>query len=175
VKRREFIAGIAAAAAWPFTARAQPMPVIGFLGLTSFDEWKRYVASFHQGLNEGGFVAGRNVAIEYRWAEGRYEQLALMATDLATRKVDVIVTVAPPAATAAKAATQVIPIVFFMGADPVKLGLITSFNRPGSNITGVSVLANSIGAKRLQLLHEVAPQSSISGFLVNPTNLEQRT
>jgi putative ABC transport system substrate-binding protein len=163
--------GSAAAAVSPLAARAQQAtPVIGFIGLTSFDEWKRYVEAFHQGLGEAGYVAGRNVAMEYRWAEGQYDRLPAMAADLAARKVNVIVTVAPPATLAAKAATQVIPIVFFMGSDPVKLGLIASFNRPGGNITGVTALANAIGAKRLQLLHEIVPQSPVSALLVNPTN-----
>jgi putative tryptophan/tyrosine transport system substrate-binding protein len=171
VKRRDFITLVGGAAMWPLAARAQQaMPVIGLLGLTSFEEWKRYVAAFHQGLGEGGFVAGRNVAMEYRWADGHYDRLPALAADLVARKVNVIVTVAPPAALAAKAATTTIPIVFFMGSDPLKLGLIASFNRPGGNITGVTALANAIDAKRLQLLHEVVPQSKISGFLVNPTN-----
>jgi putative ABC transport system substrate-binding protein len=173
VRRREFILG-SAAASWPVVARAQqakqPMPVVGFLGLTSFEEWKTYVEAFHQGLGEAGYVAGRNVIMEYRWSDGHYDRLSPMAADLAARQVNVLVTVAPPAALAAKAATQTIPIVFFMGSDPVKLGLIESFNRPGGNITGVSVLANAIDAKRLQLLHDVVPPSKVSAFLVNPTN-----
>jgi putative ABC transport system substrate-binding protein len=172
MRRREFIATlVGAAAAWPLTARAQQaMPVIGFIGLTSFDEWKKYVEAFHQGLGEAGYVAGRNVAMEYRWAEGHYERLPTMAADLVERKVDVIVPIAPPATLAVKAATQRVPVVFFMGSDPVKLGLVASLNRPGGNVTGVTALANAIGAKRLQLLREIVPQSAASGLLVNPTN-----
>jgi putative tryptophan/tyrosine transport system substrate-binding protein len=174
VKRREFITLIGGAAvAWPLAARAQQhsaMPVIGFIGLTTFDEWKRYVAAFHQGLGERGYVVGRNVTMEYRWAEGRYERLPAMAAELVARNVDVIVPVAPPAALAVKAATQTIPVVFFMGSDPVKLGLVPNLNRPGGNITGVSALANDINAKRVQLLHELVPQSSVIAVLVNPSN-----
>src|SRR4051812_47124533 len=118
MKRREFMILFGAAAAYPFAARAQvPMPVIGFIGVTSLEEWKRYVDAFHRGLQEAGFVAGRNVALEYRWAEGRYDQLPAMAADLVGRKVNVIVAVAPPAAQAVKAATGIIPTVFFMGSD----------------------------------------------------------
>jgi putative ABC transport system substrate-binding protein len=172
MKRRQFIAMFGGAAALPFAARAQQtaMPVIGFIGVTSYDEWKRYVVAFHQGLKEAGYVEGANVAMQYRWAEGQYDRLPAMAADLVDRKVDVIVTIAPPAAVAAKAATQTIPIVFFMGSDPVKFGLVASLNRPGGNITGVSALANSIGAKRLQLLREVAPDAAANAMLVNPTN-----
>jgi putative ABC transport system substrate-binding protein len=172
MRRREFIAALAsAAAAWPLAAHAQQTPpVIGFIGLTSFDEWKKYVDAFHQGLGEAGYVAGRNVTMEYRWAEGHYERLPAMAADLVERKVDVIVPIAPPATLAVKAATQRIPVVFFMGSDPVKLGLVASLNRPGGNMTGVTALANAVGAKRLQLLREIVPHSTTSGLLVNPTN-----
>jgi putative ABC transport system substrate-binding protein len=155
--RRELLALAALASVWSHAVGAQTMPVIGFIGVTSFDEWKRYVAAFHQGLGEAGFVADRNVAMEYRWAEGRYERLPGMAADLVARKVNVIVAAAPPAALAVKAATQSIPIVFFMGSDPVKLGVVPNINRPGGNITGVSAL-------------EVAPQSQATGLLINPTN-----
>jgi putative ABC transport system substrate-binding protein len=146
------------------------LPVIGFIGVTSYAEWSNYVAAFHRGLSETGYVDGRNVSMEYRWAEGRYDQLPGMAADLVRRQVDVIVTVAPPAALAAKAATATIPIVFFMGSDPVKLGLVASLNRPGGNITGVTALANDIGAKRLQMLREVVPAAATNAVLVNPTN-----
>ena len=170
LNRRELLALAGLASVWPHAVAGQTMPVIGFIGVTSFDEWKRYVTAFHQGLGEAGFVAGRNVAVEYRWAESQYDRLPAMAADLIARKVNVIVAVAPPAALAVKAATQSIPIVFFMGSDPVKLGLVPNINRPGGNITGVSALANEIGAKRLQMLREVAPQSQTTGLLVNPTN-----
>jgi putative ABC transport system substrate-binding protein len=171
VRRRAFIAALGSAAVWPFAARSQQaMPVIGFLGVSSFEQWKRYVGAFLEGLGKGGFVTGKNIAIEYRWAEGRYDRLPSMAADLVARKVDVIVAIAPPAMLAVKAATTTIPIVFFTGADPVKLGVVASLNRPGGNITGVTALANAIGAKRLQILREVLPQSRASGLLVNPTN-----
>jgi len=171
MKRREFMILFGAAAAYPLAARAQvPMPVIGFIGVTSLEEWKRYVDAFHRGLQEAGFVAGRNVALEYRWAEGRYDQLPAMASDLVGRKVNVIVAVAPPAAQAVKAATGTIPTVFFMGSDPVKLGIVASLNRPGGNVTGVSMLANQVGPKRLQLLREIMPAVTGFALLVNPTN-----
>jgi putative ABC transport system substrate-binding protein len=173
MRRREFIALIGGAAAgWPLTARSQraAMPVVGFLGAPSAKEWTKFVAAFQDGLRETGFVDGRNVKIDYHWAEGRYDQLPAMAADLVARHVDVIVTIAPPAATAAKAATASIPIVFFLGSDPVKLGYVTSLSRPGGNMTGVTMLANSLGAKRLQLMREVLHQPVAFGMLVNPTS-----
>jgi putative ABC transport system substrate-binding protein len=172
MKRREFIFALGGAAALPLAARAQQtaMPVIGFIGVTSYDEWKRYVVAFHQGLKAAGYVEGNNVTMQYRWAEGQYDRLPAMAADLVDRKVDVIVTIAPPAAVAAKAATQTIPIVFFMGSDPVKFGLVESLNRPGGNATGVSMLANVVGPKRLQLLREIVPATATNALLVNPTN-----
>jgi putative ABC transport system substrate-binding protein len=172
MKRREFIALLGGAAAMPLAARAQiaPMPVIGFIGVTSLEEWKRYVDAFHQGLKEAGFVAGQNVAMQYRWAEGHYDRLPAMADDLVGRKVNVIVAIAPPAAQAVKAASQTIPIVFFIGSDPVKLGLVSSLNRPDGNVTGVSMLANVVGPKRLQLLREIVPAAATNALLVNPTN-----
>jgi putative tryptophan/tyrosine transport system substrate-binding protein len=173
VRRREFIALIGGAAAgWPLTARSQPaaMPLVGFLGPTSAKEWARFVAAFQGGRREAGFVDGRNVKVEYHWAEGRYDQLPAMAADLVARHVDVIVTIATPAAAAAKAATANIPIVFFLGSDPVKLGYVASLSRPGGNMTGVTMLADSLGAKRLQLMREVVRQPVTFGMLVNPTN-----
>jgi putative ABC transport system substrate-binding protein len=173
MRRRNFLKllGGGVAAGVPLSVRAQQsLPVIGFIGVTSYDEWKKYVLAFHQGLKEAGFVEGQSVAVEYRWAEARYDRLPAMAADLVTRKVNVIVAVAPPAAVAVKAASQTIPIVFFMGSDPVKLGLVTSLNRPGGNITGVSALANAIGAKRLQLLREIVPAAATNAMIVNPTN-----
>jgi putative ABC transport system substrate-binding protein len=175
MKRREFIALLGGTAAWPFVARAQqaPMAVIGFLGLTSQSEWGKFVLALNNGLAETGYVEGRNLRIEYRWADGHYERLPAMAADLVRRKVDVIVTIAPPATLAAKAATTTIPIVFFMGSDPVQHGMVASLNRPGGNITGVTVLANEIGVKRLELLREIAPGSVAAGviaLLLNPTN-----
>jgi putative ABC transport system substrate-binding protein len=176
MKRRAFISLLGGAAvAWPLAARAQQAPaaVIGFLGLTSQSEWAKFVLALQSGLAETGYVEGRNLRIEYRWADGHYDRLPPMAADLVRRKVDVIVTIAPPAALAAKAATTTIPIVFFMGSDPVQHGVVASLNRPGGNITGVTVLANEIGVKRLELLREIAPARVTAGVIAlmrNPTN-----
>jgi putative ABC transport system substrate-binding protein len=172
MKRRAFIALVSGAAVLaPLAARAQqPMPEIGFIGVTSLEEWKRNVDAFHQGLKESGFIEGRNVSIEYRWAEGRYERLPAMVADLVGRKVNVIVAIAPPAALAVKAGNPTIPTVFFMGSDPVQFGLVASLNRPGGNVTGVSMLANIVGPKRLQLLREVVPAAATYALLVNPAN-----
>jgi putative ABC transport system substrate-binding protein len=170
MKRREVLLALGASGMWPLVSRAQTMPVIGFLGITSSDEWKNYVVAFHDGLKQAGFVEGRNVAIQYRWADGQYDQLQAMATDLVGRRVDIIVVIAPPAALAAKAATQTIPIVFFMGSDPVRYGLVVSLNRPGGNVTGVSIIANAVNARRLQLLRQVVPDTATNALLVNPTN-----
>jgi len=173
VRRREFIALLGATAALlPRAARAQqPMPIVGFIGVTAFDEWKIYVEAFHKGLGEAGYVVGRNVAIEYRWAEGRNERLPMLAADLVERGVAVIVAADGTAtALAAKAATPKTPIVFMVGADPVELGLVSSLARPGGNITGVGALAVGTVAKRLQLLHELIPAATEIAFLRNPTN-----
>jgi ABC-type uncharacterized transport system substrate-binding protein len=173
MRRREFVTLLGgAAAAWPLTARSQPaaMPLVGFLGSTSAKDWARLVAAFQDGLRETGFVDGRNVKIDYHWAEGRYDQLPAVAADLVARHADVIVTIATPAAAAAKAATGSIPIVFFLGSDPVKLGYVASLSRPGGNMTGVTMLADSLGAKRLQLMREVVRLPVAFGMLVNPTN-----
>jgi putative ABC transport system substrate-binding protein len=138
--------------------------------VTSFEEWKAYVAAFGQGLKAAGFVEGQNVAIQYRWAEGHYERLPAIVADLVGRHVNVVVAISPPSARAAKAASQTIPIVFFIGSDPVKLGLVESLNRPGGNATGVSMLANVVGPRRLQLLREIVPATATNALLVNPTN-----
>jgi putative tryptophan/tyrosine transport system substrate-binding protein len=156
---------------WAGTGRAQgAMPVIGVLGTTSLKEWGKYVAALEEGLKEAGFVNGRNVTIEYRWAEGHYDRLKAMAADLVARHPDVIVSIAPPSTAVAKAATATIPIVFFLGSDPVKLGYVASLNRPAGNMTGVTMLANSLGVKRLQLMREVVHKPAVFGMLVNPTN-----
>jgi putative ABC transport system substrate-binding protein len=171
-RRRDFIAGLGGAAAVPLAARAQQpaMPVIGFLGSESAELWASPMRAFHQGLADAGYAEGRNVAIEYRWAEGRNDRLTAMAADLAHRRVTVIA--APgsvAAALAAKAATAMIPIVFDTGADAVVTGLVGSLSRPGGNLTGVSTLGVEIGPKRVEMLHELIPAATSIGVLINPT------
>jgi putative tryptophan/tyrosine transport system substrate-binding protein len=171
MKRRTFIAGLASTGAWPVAAWAQPMPVVGVLNATSSVWYARELAAFRQGLNEGGYVEGRNVAIEYYSAEGQYDRLPALAADLVLRRVSVIATIGGiSSALAAKSATTMIPIVFEVGVDPVEMGLITSLARPGGNITGVASLNLEVGPKKLQLLHELVPTATIIGLLVNPAN-----
>jgi putative ABC transport system substrate-binding protein len=146
------------------------IPVIGYLNSESLETYRDYFNAFHQGLNEAGFVEGRNVAIEYRWADGRNDRLPALAADLVRRQVSVIATNNTPSALAAKGATASIPIVFLVGSNPVLIGLAASLNRPGGNLTGVSILNTEIIEKRLELMHELVPGAGTIAFLVNPTN-----
>jgi ABC-type uncharacterized transport system substrate-binding protein len=175
VKRRELIRLLAGATVWPLAARAQQtaMPVIGFLSSRSPGESSAVVAAFRRGLGEAGFVEGRNAHIAFRWAEGRNDRLPALATDLVTHQASVIVaTGGGPSAMAAKTATTTVPIVFTFGSDPVKAGLVASFNRPGGNLTGVSWFSSDLGPKRLELLLELAPKTAVIALLVNPNNAE---
>jgi putative ABC transport system substrate-binding protein len=171
IGRRKLLAALGgAAAAWPVVARAQQaaMPVVGFLNGGSPDANR--VAAFRQGLNEIGYIEGRNLAIEYHWAEGQYDRLPALAADLVRRPVNVIAATSTPAAITAKAATTTIPIVFITSSDPVQLGLAASLNRPGANLTGATTLAIEITPKRLEILHELLPTAKLFALLVNPTN-----
>jgi putative ABC transport system substrate-binding protein len=173
MRRREFIkAFVSTAAAWPLCARAQqPRPVIGFLSSASPDAYSDRLRALRQGLKEVGYVEGQNVQIEYRWSEGRNDQLATLAAELVRQQVAVIVAAGgTPSALAAKAATATIPIVFAIAVDPVEIGLVTSVNRPGGNLTGVTNLNAEIGPKRLELLHELVPAATIVAVLVDPTS-----
>ena len=175
MRRRDFIKVIAGSAtAWPVTARAQqPMPVIGYLGTTTADDFTSRLAAFREGLKQTGYIEGQNVVIEYRWPEGHYDRLPMLAADLVRRQVAVIAAVGgEPSPLAAKAATATIPIVFSLGTDPVRLGLVASLNQPTGNMTGVYFLQSELGAKRLGLLHEVLPKATVIGLLVNPNFAE---
>jgi ABC-type uncharacterized transport system substrate-binding protein len=173
MRRREFIGLLGGAAAWPLAARAQQpaMPVIGLLTAGFPETSVNRVSAFRQGLNETGYVEGQNVAVEYRWAEGRYDRFPELVADLIRRNANVIATPGSPDATrAAKAATSTLPIVFAVGEDPVKLGLVATLARPGTNMTGVNFFASELSAKRLGLLRELVPRAARVAVLINPTN-----
>src|SRR6202158_6222652 len=173
MRRREFITLLGGSAiTWPLAARAQQPapPVVGFLGSGSPQSDAFRLAAVQQGLTESGYVEGRNVAFEYRWAEDHYERLPALAAELVRREVAVIASIGGITSTvAAKAATATIPIVFEIGGDPIKLGLVATLNRPGGNITGVTFLISTLTAKQFEVLHETVPKAALIGFLVNPT------
>jgi putative tryptophan/tyrosine transport system substrate-binding protein len=174
MKRRKFITLLGGAAVtWPTTLRAQQlaMPAIGFLHLTSLETKQSYLAAFHRGLGETGYVEGRNVAVEYRWGQGHNDRLPSLVAELVRLQVSVIVVLESTAgALAAKAATQTIPIVFMQGADPVRIGLVSSLNHPGGNLTGINLFLAEVAAKRFGLLLELVPSAKSIGYLYNPTN-----
>jgi putative tryptophan/tyrosine transport system substrate-binding protein len=177
MRRREFIAGLGSAAVWQSAARSQQpaMRVVGFLGAPAAAPYAPFASAVRQGLRESGFVEGQNLTIEYRWAEGHYDRLPALATDLVRQRVAVIIPIGgAPATIAARAATSTIPIVFNMTADPVALGVVASLNRPGGNVTGVAIMGVELEPKRLELLREITLVPSLIGLLINPSNPQAR-
>jgi putative ABC transport system substrate-binding protein len=172
MRRREFITSLGGAAVWPFAAYAQqsPMPVVGFLNVESPAGYQPMAAAFRRGLQESGYVEGQNVAIEYRWADGHSERLPALAADLVQKQVTVIAATSTPAVIAAKAATTTVPIVFETASDPVRLGLVASLSRPGGNVTGVTQTNVEVAPKRLEVMHELLPNASVLGLLINPAD-----
>lgn len=173
MRRRQFIAFAGGAAVWPIAGAAQQAakPLIGFLGAAAPAGYRPFVDGFRRGLAEAGFNEGQNVDVIYRWAEGQYDRLPMLAAELVSRRVSVIVaTGGLPSSLAAKAATNTIPIVFTLGSDPIKFGLVSSLNRPGKNITGVTLFAYLLDAKRVELIHELVPDSNVIALLVNPNS-----
>ena len=176
MRRRDFVTVISSLVAWPLTVRAQQRatPVIGFLSGASSETMRELVAAFHSGLADTGFAEGQNLTIEYRWAEGSNDRLPALAMDLVRSKVAVIATVgSTPAALASKAATQTIPIVFFIGTDPVKVGLVASLARPGGNVTGITAIVVELLSKGLDLMHSLMPPGTKIAVLINPANVPQ--
>ena len=173
LKRRDFITLVGGVTAWPLAARAQQLPVVGCLGSGSAEPFANRVRALHEALGKVGYVEGQNVAIEYRWAESQSDRLPTMAADLIRRQVAVIAALSTPSILVAKAANTTIPIVFLTNGDPVKFGLVASLNRPGGNITGITLLNVEAAPKRFELLHELVPTATIIALLVNPTNPQQ--
>jgi len=172
MRRRELILGISGLISVAIAARGQQktMPVIGVLSTASPGPYAKQLDGFRRGLSENGLVEGKDVTIEYRWAEGNYERLPAMAADLVSRQVAVIGAMTLPSALAAKSATSIIPIVFYIGLDPIQYGFVESFARPGGNMTGISSFNNRLNPKRVEILHELVPEATVLGFLVNPAN-----